>query len=250
MDAEHTSAAVQRYLDELAGDSPAEPVIRALLDRAVRRLEKLCATFLYRSYPRLTRPPTNLQPDEMLGAVVERLLNRTSPQMPRISCARKLRPRARSVASGRMVSGVNVLMEVTVTPSQNQRTGPESSAVRRPDRHPWWGGLPHQGNLVRRQAVGGVHQVGHLHFELPGLRRQGVQRGDAPGVFLPQPFDFGHRERLRVTAWDFVDLAGIGCFGQDAAGQGGPTRWTNPRLAFRRASIQGRSTRPRSYLTD
>jgi RNA polymerase sigma factor (sigma-70 family) len=74
MDTEHTSAAVQRYLDELAGDSPAEPVIRALLDRAVRRLEKLCATFLYRSYPRLTRPPTNLQPDEMLGAVVERLL--------------------------------------------------------------------------------------------------------------------------------------------------------------------------------
>ena len=74
MDAEPTSAAVQRYLDELAGDSPAEPVVRALLDRAVRRLEKLCATFLYRSYPRLTRPPTNLQPDEMLGAVVERLL--------------------------------------------------------------------------------------------------------------------------------------------------------------------------------
>jgi RNA polymerase sigma factor (sigma-70 family) len=74
MDTEHTSAAVQRYLDKLTGDSPAEPVIRALLDRAVRRLEKLCATFLYRSYPRLTRPPTNLQPDEMLGAVVERLL--------------------------------------------------------------------------------------------------------------------------------------------------------------------------------
>ena len=74
MDAEPTSAAVQRYLDELAGDAPAEPVIRALLDRAVRRLEKLCATFLYRSYPRLTRPPANLQPDEMLGAVIERLL--------------------------------------------------------------------------------------------------------------------------------------------------------------------------------
>jgi RNA polymerase sigma-70 factor (ECF subfamily) len=74
MDAEPTSAAVQRYLDELEGDAPAEPVVRALLDRAVRRLEKLCTTFLYRSYPRLTRPPTNLQPDEMLGAVVERLL--------------------------------------------------------------------------------------------------------------------------------------------------------------------------------
>jgi RNA polymerase sigma-70 factor (ECF subfamily) len=71
---ESTSAAVQRYLDELAGDSPAEPVIRALLDRAVRRLHQLCATLLYRSYPRLTRPPMNLQVEELLGAVVERLL--------------------------------------------------------------------------------------------------------------------------------------------------------------------------------
>jgi RNA polymerase sigma factor (sigma-70 family) len=74
MDDERTTAAVQRYLDQLAGDSPAVPVIRALLDRAVRRLHQLSATLLYRSYPRLTRPPLNLQADEMLGAVVERLL--------------------------------------------------------------------------------------------------------------------------------------------------------------------------------
>ena len=74
MDAEPTSAAVQRYLNELAADSPAEAVVRALLGRAVHRLQQLCATLLYRSYPRLTRPPANLQPDEMLGAVVERLL--------------------------------------------------------------------------------------------------------------------------------------------------------------------------------
>jgi RNA polymerase sigma factor (sigma-70 family) len=74
VDEEHTTVAVQRYLDELAGDSPAEPIVRALLDRAVRRLHQLCASLLYRSYPRLTRPPLNLQPDEMLGAVVERLL--------------------------------------------------------------------------------------------------------------------------------------------------------------------------------
>jgi RNA polymerase sigma-70 factor (ECF subfamily) len=74
MHEEPTTAAVQRYLDELAGGSPAEPVVRALLDRAVRRLHQLCATLLYRSYPRLARPPVNLQTDEMLGAVVERLL--------------------------------------------------------------------------------------------------------------------------------------------------------------------------------
>src|SRR5215470_15907803 len=74
MNEEQTSAAVQRYLDELAGDSPTEPIVRALLDRAVRRLHQLCATLLYKSYPRLTRPPLNLQAEEMLGAVVERLL--------------------------------------------------------------------------------------------------------------------------------------------------------------------------------
>jgi RNA polymerase sigma-70 factor (ECF subfamily) len=74
MNEEHTTAAVQRYLDELAGDSPAEPVVRALLGRAVNRLHQLCATFLYRSYPRLARPPVNLQTDEVLSAVVERLL--------------------------------------------------------------------------------------------------------------------------------------------------------------------------------
>ena len=70
MSEEHTTVVVQRYLDELAGDSPAEPIVRALLDRAVRRLHLLCATLLHRSYPRLTQPPLNLQADELLGAVV------------------------------------------------------------------------------------------------------------------------------------------------------------------------------------
>src|SRR5258708_30111347 len=74
MSAEHTTAAVQRYLNDLAGERPAEPIVRALLDRAVRRLQILCANLLYRRYRRLTLPPLNLQPDEMLGAVVERLL--------------------------------------------------------------------------------------------------------------------------------------------------------------------------------
>src|SRR5436305_10153032 len=74
MDEEHTTVVVQRYLDELGGDTPAESAVRALLDRAVRRLHELCAALLHRSYPRLTRPPLNLQADELLGAVVERLL--------------------------------------------------------------------------------------------------------------------------------------------------------------------------------
>jgi RNA polymerase sigma-70 factor (ECF subfamily) len=74
---QHTTASIQRFLDDLAGvkgDSPAEPIVRDLLARSVNRLHMLCATLLYRSYPRLTRPPLNLQADEMLSAVVERLL--------------------------------------------------------------------------------------------------------------------------------------------------------------------------------
>jgi RNA polymerase sigma-70 factor (ECF subfamily) len=71
---ENTTAIVQRYLDALGGKAPAEPIIRALLDRAVRRLQLLCANLLYRSYPRLQQPPLNLQRDELLDAVVERLL--------------------------------------------------------------------------------------------------------------------------------------------------------------------------------
>src|SRR6516225_2852137 len=74
MIAEPTTAAVQRYLNALAGDQPAEPIVRALLDRSVRRLQVLCGTLLYRQYRRLTLPPLNLQPDELLDAVVERLL--------------------------------------------------------------------------------------------------------------------------------------------------------------------------------
>src|SRR5262245_46020531 len=71
---ENTTAVVQRYLDALGGEAPAEPLIRSLLDRAVCRLHQLCASLLHRKFPRLTRPPLNLQTDELLGAVVERLL--------------------------------------------------------------------------------------------------------------------------------------------------------------------------------
>ena len=69
MDEVGTTAAVQRYLAQLAGGAPAEPVVRALLDRAVRRLHHLSASLLHRSYPRLMWPPLNLRADELLGMV-------------------------------------------------------------------------------------------------------------------------------------------------------------------------------------
>ncbi|MBX3358889.1 MAG: sigma-70 family RNA polymerase sigma factor [Phycisphaeraceae bacterium] len=77
MQAERTTVAIQRYLDDLRhpeSNSPAEPVIRDLLGLAARRLHLLCARLLSRSYPRLARPPVNLQATELLSAVTERML--------------------------------------------------------------------------------------------------------------------------------------------------------------------------------
>jgi RNA polymerase sigma-70 factor (ECF subfamily) len=83
MPEDNTTAIVQRYLDELTGEAPAAPVVRPLLDRAFLRLQRLCATLLYHDYPRLTHPPLNLQTDELLSAVVERLLKALREARPR-----------------------------------------------------------------------------------------------------------------------------------------------------------------------
>jgi RNA polymerase sigma factor (sigma-70 family) len=70
----NTTSVVQQYLDEMAGDAPPESIVRALLDKSARRLHLLCSTWLFQSYPRLARPPVNLAADDMLSALVERLL--------------------------------------------------------------------------------------------------------------------------------------------------------------------------------
>jgi RNA polymerase sigma-70 factor (ECF subfamily) len=83
MSQENTTSIVQSYLDALPDESAAEPTVRALLERAVRRLQVLCANLLYRSYPRLTQPPVALEPDDLLGGVVERLLKAMREVHPR-----------------------------------------------------------------------------------------------------------------------------------------------------------------------
>jgi RNA polymerase sigma-70 factor (ECF subfamily) len=85
MDEARTTAAIQQYLVDLAqasGQSTAEPLVRAVLARAVERLRLLCATMLHRSYPRLARGPVNLEADDLLGAVVERLLKALEKARP------------------------------------------------------------------------------------------------------------------------------------------------------------------------
>lgn len=77
MDDASTTAAIQQYLIDLGeadGGSAAEPVVRAVLSRAAQRLHVLSSILLHRSYPRLSQPPLNLEVDDLLSAVVERLL--------------------------------------------------------------------------------------------------------------------------------------------------------------------------------
>jgi RNA polymerase sigma-70 factor (ECF subfamily) len=80
---ELTTVVIQRYLDALPAEAGPEPIIRDLLERAAGRLRLVCATLLYKSYPRLTRPPVNLETDELLGGVVARLLTALRATRPR-----------------------------------------------------------------------------------------------------------------------------------------------------------------------
>jgi RNA polymerase sigma-70 factor (ECF subfamily) len=83
---EPTTAIVERYLSELAGvsgETPAEPIIRELLAISVGRLQMLCGTLLHRNYPRLAKPPLNLQSEELLSGVVERMMKAMRKVKPR-----------------------------------------------------------------------------------------------------------------------------------------------------------------------
>ncbi len=82
MHEEPTTVIIQRYLDALPGDTATERTVRELLERAAGRLRLLCATFLYKRYPRLTRPPVNLETDELLGGVVAGLLRALQTTRP------------------------------------------------------------------------------------------------------------------------------------------------------------------------
>jgi len=86
MEGAQTTMVVQRYLDELnlaRPDALDETVVRDVLAHAARRLHILSASLLHRSYGRLTRPPVNLQAEDLLSAVVERLLKALREARPK-----------------------------------------------------------------------------------------------------------------------------------------------------------------------
>jgi RNA polymerase sigma factor (sigma-70 family) len=81
-----TTVAVQRYLSDLgraAGDGSAEPIVRELIARSAERLRVLGARMLHGGFPRLARPPLNLQAEDMLSAVAERLLKALREARPK-----------------------------------------------------------------------------------------------------------------------------------------------------------------------
>jgi RNA polymerase sigma factor (sigma-70 family) len=83
---ERTTEAINQFLHRMQNapaGTAADPMIDALLTRSVNRLHVLCGSMLHRSYPRLTRPPLNLQTEEMLSAVVLRLLNALKKVRPK-----------------------------------------------------------------------------------------------------------------------------------------------------------------------
>jgi RNA polymerase sigma-70 factor (ECF subfamily) len=69
--------AVERCLERLARateDAEARRSVRELLGATAERILSLCGSTLNRRYPRLAKGPLNVRPEELLGAVVERLI--------------------------------------------------------------------------------------------------------------------------------------------------------------------------------
>ena len=72
-----TEMALQHCLDRLAGatdDAIAREIVREVLSVAAERIQFLCGVTLDRHYPRLTKGPFNVQSDEVLSSVAERLI--------------------------------------------------------------------------------------------------------------------------------------------------------------------------------
>ncbi len=79
------TAVIEQCLLELSQANESAAVddhIRILLERSVTRLRFLCLTMLYKRYPRLTRAPLQLDSDELLSFIIERLIKAMQSARP------------------------------------------------------------------------------------------------------------------------------------------------------------------------
>ncbi len=83
MSEEQTTAVVQRYLDELAGDAPAEPIVRALLGPVGPPAPGALRQPAVPGLPTFEQPPVNLQPDELLAPWLNGCSRPCGPPVPR-----------------------------------------------------------------------------------------------------------------------------------------------------------------------
>jgi hypothetical protein len=73
MSDKHTTAVVQRYLDDLAEESSDVPTVRALRTKPPAGCAS-CALRYCTNVMRSTHPPLNLQADELLGPIAHKRL--------------------------------------------------------------------------------------------------------------------------------------------------------------------------------
>src|SRR5215469_972585 len=77
IDTEDTNVAIQGCLNRLSAatdDSEAREVVRELLSVAAGQILLLCGSTLSVHYPRLAKGPFNVEPEDLVGAVVGRLI--------------------------------------------------------------------------------------------------------------------------------------------------------------------------------
>jgi RNA polymerase sigma-70 factor (ECF subfamily) len=117
MHEEQTTVIIQRYLDAMPGDTAAEPIVRELLEQAVRRLRLLCGTFLHKSYSRLTRPPVNQHMRWQLNDLARRLDAR--PAAEALAETGVAAPPA-STASGLSPDGLRMLAAIEGLPEDER----------------------------------------------------------------------------------------------------------------------------------
>jgi len=170
MNEEPTTAVIQRCLDALQEGADAEPLVRDLLERAVGRLRLLCATLLQRSYPRLMRPPLNLETDELLNRVVAGLL--TALQKVRPQTVRQFF----ALANQHMRWQLNDLARLL---DEQPRAGPlaESGVAAPPSSSDSI--LSHDARRML-QAIEGLPEAEREVFDL--VRIQGLTYAEAAGV--------------------------------------------------------------------
>jgi RNA polymerase sigma-70 factor (ECF subfamily) len=81
-----TTVSVQRYLEQLEradGDHECDPVVHALIERSADRLHMLCRSMLHKKYPRLLKGPSNLESEDLLSGLVERMIKALQKVRPK-----------------------------------------------------------------------------------------------------------------------------------------------------------------------